>query len=112
MTTTRSYRGARSVEDAVIELRRCKGSQFDPVMVESLVEAIDAQGWDVNDTVPDDLPTPSPGVPSFGSDDDDPTAAAELGLGRSMLAPDDASEIDGADLLTPGPHDVAGDERA
>ena len=112
MTTTRSYRGARSIEDAVIELRRCKGSQFDPVMVESLVEAIDAQGWDVNDTVPDDLPTPSPGVPSFGSDDDDPTAAAELGLGRSMLAPDDASEIDGSDLLTPGPHDVAGDERA
>ena len=56
MTTTRSYRGARSIEDAVVELRRCKGSQFDPVMVECLVESIDSQGWDASDTLPADLP--------------------------------------------------------
>ena len=31
MTTTRSYRGARSIEEAVIELRRCAGTQFDPL---------------------------------------------------------------------------------
>ena len=30
MTTTRSYRGARSIEDAVIELRRCKGIPVRP----------------------------------------------------------------------------------
>jgi hypothetical protein len=94
MTTTRSYRGARSIEDAVHELRRCKGSQFDPVMVESLVEAIDAQGWDASDTIPTDLPSPHADAPAFGSDDDDPTAAAELGLGVLTAVPDDASELD------------------
>ncbi len=95
MTTTRSYRGARSIEDAVHELRRCKGSQFDPVMVECLVDAIDAQGWDASDTLPVVPPAPSADGPAFGSDDDDPTAADELGLGKSMVAPDDASELDG-----------------
>jgi hypothetical protein len=78
MTTTRSYRGARSVEDAVIELRRCKGSQFDPVMVEALVAALDAEGWDAADTFPTELPTPSVELPSLGSDDDDPTATERL----------------------------------
>jgi HD-GYP domain-containing protein (c-di-GMP phosphodiesterase class II) len=92
MTTTRSYRGARSIEDAIIELRRCKGSQFDPVMVEALIEAIEAHGWDVTDTLPEIAPAPSASsMPSFGSDDDDPTAGARLGL----VVPDDASELDG-----------------
>ena len=45
MTTTRSYRGARSIEDAVVELRRCAGSQFDPALVEALVRGIDEHGW-------------------------------------------------------------------
>ena len=45
MTTTRSYRGARSVEEALAELLRCAGNQFDPRMVEALVSAVDAQGW-------------------------------------------------------------------
>ncbi len=96
MTTTRSYRGARTIDDAVHELRRCKGSQFDPVMVECLVEAIDAQGWDASDTIPTDLPSPHADAPAFGSDDDDPTAAAELGLGVPTAVPDDASELDDA----------------
>lgn len=91
MTTTRSYRGARSIEDAIVELRRCKGSQFDPVMVEALIEAIEAQGWDVTDTLPEIAPAPETTEPSFGSDDDDPTARARLGL----VVPDDASELDG-----------------
>jgi hypothetical protein len=96
MTTTRSYRGARSIEDAIHELRRCKGSQFDPVMVECLVTGIDAQGWDASDTLPRDLPTPTADGPAFGSDDDDPTAVAELGLGTGTAVPDDASELDDA----------------
>jgi hypothetical protein len=102
MTTTRSYRGARTIEDAVLELRACKGSQFDPVMVEALVDAIDATGWDVSDTLPDDMPEPLVGLPSFGSDDDDPTAAASLGLVGPQGAapvPDDASELDSHGLL-------------
>jgi hypothetical protein len=92
MTTTRSYRGARSIEDAVVELRRCKGSQFDPVMVEALIEAIEQHGWDVTDTLPDIAPAHSESsVPSLGSDDDDPTARERLAL----HVPDDASELDG-----------------
>jgi putative nucleotidyltransferase with HDIG domain len=45
MTTTRSYRGARSVENALSELQRCAGSQFDPPMVDALVSAIGDHGW-------------------------------------------------------------------
>ena len=45
MTTTRSYRGARTVEEAMDELRRCAGDQFDPHMVEALITAVEAQGW-------------------------------------------------------------------
>jgi hypothetical protein len=33
MTSTRSYRHARTVEEAIQELQLCKGSQFDPDMV-------------------------------------------------------------------------------
>ncbi len=102
MTTTRSYRGARTIEDACLELRACKGSQFDPVMVEALVDAIESSGWDVADTLPADLPEPLVGVPSFGSDDDDPTAADTLGLvgpqGASPV-PDDASTLESDRLL-------------
>jgi HD-GYP domain-containing protein (c-di-GMP phosphodiesterase class II) len=51
MTTTRSYRGARSVEEAIVELRRCAGTQFDPPMVEALVRGLDEHGW-APETVP------------------------------------------------------------
>jgi len=42
MTTTRSYRKAMSVEVAITELRACAGTQFDPEVVEILVELIDS----------------------------------------------------------------------
>ena len=104
MTTTRSYRGARSVEDAVDELRRCKGSQFDPIMVEALVSAVESEGWETVDT---STPLPLVGaIPSFGSDDDDPTALGQLGM-LPMAVPNDASEITDADV-----GDRVGDERA
>jgi len=45
MTTTRSYRGARSTEDALDELIRCAGTQFDPAMVAAMVAAIQEHGW-------------------------------------------------------------------
>ena len=101
MTTTRSYRGARSIDDAVLELRRCKGSQFDPVMVESLASGLDSDGWDVADTVPADLPAPTGSAPSFGSDDDDPTAVTALGLGGPLGAGPMPSSP--ADLFDPRP---------
>jgi HD-GYP domain-containing protein (c-di-GMP phosphodiesterase class II) len=40
MTTDRTYRKARSAQDAVAELRRCAGTDFDPAVVEALAEAV------------------------------------------------------------------------
>jgi HD-GYP domain-containing protein (c-di-GMP phosphodiesterase class II) len=40
MTTDRSYRPARSVAEAVGELRRNAGTQFDPRVVEALVATV------------------------------------------------------------------------
>jgi HD-GYP domain-containing protein (c-di-GMP phosphodiesterase class II) len=36
MTTNRSYRAAMSPGDALVELRRCAGTQFDPRVVDAL----------------------------------------------------------------------------
>jgi len=44
MIRGRRYRKARSVEDAVAELRRCRGTQFDPVAVDALVQLIESRG--------------------------------------------------------------------
>ncbi len=56
MTSTRSYRKARSVEETIAELRRCAGTQFDPVMVDALISAVGRDGWETPDIVepPDD----------------------------------------------------------
>ncbi len=40
MTTDRSYRKARPVDEAVAELRRCSGTDFDPLVVEALAAAV------------------------------------------------------------------------
>jgi putative nucleotidyltransferase with HDIG domain len=45
MTSTRSYRRALAVADALAELRRCAGRQFDPRMVEALASVVDRIGW-------------------------------------------------------------------
>ncbi|MFD0275525.1 HD-GYP domain-containing protein [Kitasatospora sp. NPDC127111] len=45
MTSTRSYRRGRPVTEAVAELERCSGSQFDPVMVRALVDALAVHDW-------------------------------------------------------------------
>jgi HD-GYP domain-containing protein (c-di-GMP phosphodiesterase class II) len=42
--STRPYRPQRSVEEAVAELRRCSGTQFDPQVVEAFVRAL-AEGF-------------------------------------------------------------------
>jgi HD-GYP domain-containing protein (c-di-GMP phosphodiesterase class II) len=39
ITTNRSYRKARTAEEAVQELKRCSGSQFDPVIVSAFLLA-------------------------------------------------------------------------
>jgi HD-GYP domain-containing protein (c-di-GMP phosphodiesterase class II) len=40
MTTDRSYREARPVEEAVAELQRCSGTDFDPAVVEALTASV------------------------------------------------------------------------
>jgi HD-GYP domain-containing protein (c-di-GMP phosphodiesterase class II) len=42
MTTTRPYRDARSREDAIAELRDRAGTQFDPDVVEALLDVLRA----------------------------------------------------------------------
>jgi diguanylate cyclase (GGDEF)-like protein len=42
MTSARAYRPRRSVPEAVEELRRCAGTQFDPTVVELFVAELDA----------------------------------------------------------------------
>ena len=46
MTSTRVYRKAKSIEDAVKELHRCVGTQFDPVSLAALEKAIAREGWE------------------------------------------------------------------
>jgi hypothetical protein len=69
MTSTRSYRRARSVRDALAELRACAGDQFDPAVVEALLQAVDADGWE-----PVHRPAPTEkGAEVARYDHDDPT---------------------------------------
>jgi hypothetical protein len=57
MTSTRSYRPARGTRAAMIELRRCSGSQFDPRMVDALGHALARHGWPEGE-VPERVPAP------------------------------------------------------
>jgi HD-GYP domain-containing protein (c-di-GMP phosphodiesterase class II) len=69
MTSTRSYRGARSVAAAVAELHRCSGTQFDPAFVDALVAAVERDGWQTPDPP---VPPPSEQIEAAAHDHDDP----------------------------------------
>jgi hypothetical protein len=69
MTSTRSYRHARSVDEALGELGRCAGAQFDPVMVDALQKAVAKHGWVRAE--PQLAPDPSAAWSQY--DHDDPT---------------------------------------
>jgi HD-GYP domain-containing protein (c-di-GMP phosphodiesterase class II) len=45
MTSTRSYSHARPVAEAIAELRKWAGKQFDPAFVDAFVAAIEREGW-------------------------------------------------------------------
>ncbi len=45
MTSTRSYRGARDVSEALRELENCAGTQFDHAMVQALITALQRDPW-------------------------------------------------------------------
>ncbi|MFF5258971.1 HD-GYP domain-containing protein, partial [Actinomadura viridis] len=81
MTSTRSYRPARTVEEAVEELRRGVGDHFDPGMVEAFLRALERDGWeppkpvvlpddDIVETTQQDHDDPSTPIRVAGEDDD------------------------------------------
>ncbi|MGO9079932.1 MAG: HD-GYP domain-containing protein [Streptosporangiaceae bacterium] len=74
MTSTRSYRQARSVAEAVAELRRGAGTQFDPLLVDAFIAALDAEGWQLP---AQPVPPPS-GNTVTAHDHDDPTAPLQV----------------------------------
>ena len=41
MTRERPYRPVRTPQDAIAELRRCSGTQFDPEVVDAVVAVVD-----------------------------------------------------------------------
>lgn len=71
MTSTRSYRGARSVQEAIVELRKWSGTQFDPAFVDAFVAAVRRDSWQQPD-VP--VPLPDELAEITAQDHDDPTA--------------------------------------
>ena len=75
MTSTRSYRAARSIEEAIAELRRCAGTHFDAGMVEALIAAVEKQGWAQANPV-----TPPEGidVETTRQDHDDPSTPIKV----------------------------------
>jgi hypothetical protein len=73
MTSMRPYRAARSAREALAELRRCEGTQFDARLVEAFSDGMTAAGWNVGgfesrstiaslDAVPPLDPVSSPAV--------------------------------------------------
>ena len=80
MTSTRSYRQARPVDEAVAELRRCAGTQFEPHFVDALIAALDEQPWSVvRAEQPDPEPARSP-VPGAARSYDHDAPDADLPL--------------------------------
>ena len=69
MTTDRSYRRALPMSDAIAELERCSGTQFDPDVVAALIrvavaESARAPDWQLTLTPPEaeaEAPAPVPG---------------------------------------------------
>jgi hypothetical protein len=70
MTTTRSYREAKSIEFALGELRKGAGTQFDPVVVEAFIAAIEKEPWQL----PEPAAKPADPTTVTVKDHDDPTA--------------------------------------
>jgi hypothetical protein len=52
MTSDRSYRGARPIAEAIAELRKWAGKQFDPAFVDAFVTAIERDGWTAPEAAP------------------------------------------------------------
>jgi len=54
MVADRPYRRGRSQQEAMLELRRCSGSQFDPRVVEAFIEVLESTEADMGEPVETD----------------------------------------------------------
>ncbi len=70
MTSTRSYREARRISEAIDELRKGAGTQFDPALVEAFIAALHRGGW----RLPERAAAPVDQQTVTAQDHDDPTA--------------------------------------
>ncbi|WP_119729048.1 HD-GYP domain-containing protein [Thermomonospora amylolytica] len=75
MTSNRSYRAARSKEEAIEELRRGAGDHFDPVMVEAFLRALERHGWEPPEPV---VPPEDDVVETTQQDHDDPSMPIKI----------------------------------
>jgi hypothetical protein len=76
MTTSRSYRAARPIDEALAELERSKDVQLDAAVVDAFMTAVAKHGWTVAEPPPISEVVASPDEPVFDHDD---LAAAPLG---------------------------------
>jgi HD-GYP domain-containing protein (c-di-GMP phosphodiesterase class II) len=74
MTSNRSYRRARGVEEAVSELRKVSGSQFDAALVDAFISALQREGW----RLPEPAAAPLDHQTVTAQDHDDPTAPLQV----------------------------------
>jgi hypothetical protein len=70
MTSNRSYRRARGVDEAVSELRKVSGTQFDAALVDAFISALQRDGW----KLPEPAAAPLDHQTVTAQDHDDPTA--------------------------------------
>ena len=77
MTSTRSYRQARDVPEALDELDRCVGTQFDPTFVAAMHTAVERTEWQPTYQAP-----PQAEVQPDELDHDDPRRSLPLQGGR------------------------------
>jgi HD-GYP domain-containing protein (c-di-GMP phosphodiesterase class II) len=89
MTSDRSYRGARPVPEAVAELRKWAGKQFDPAFVDAFVTAIERDSWTPPDPAPTEEPLFAPGV-TFP-----PAAVTPTRAPQAQGTPDGKTDISG-----------------
>ncbi len=74
MTTTRSYREAKSIEFALDQLRNGAGTQFDALAVEAFIAALDDERW----PLPKPVRKPVDSATVTVQDHDDPTAPLRI----------------------------------
>jgi HD domain len=74
MTSARSYRAARGIDEAVDELRKGAGSQFDPALVDAFITALRREGWQPSERAA----APQARDTVTAQDHDDPTAPLQV----------------------------------